>query len=110
MKTKDGQDQRNRNDKSRRLGEPQKESRGFGNEQDKITNFDSQRANIYERNRSKRRRKITGGILSQLIEDSKDQLAACKRQQKYYAQQEEKWQKRLEYLESLNVLREEELD
>ncbi len=110
MSNKNGQDQCHSYDPSSRLGCSQKESRESGDEPDKVVNLNCQRTNIYDSDRLRRRRALTGGILCQLIEDAKDQLAEYERQLKecdlrmsYYKNQIKKVNKRINSLEKLNI-------
>ena len=103
MKTQDGQNQRNSNNRSERLGESQRKSGRLGDESNQAVDLDSQRANFNKSNCIRRRRKVIGGILSQLILDLQDQLALHKTQIKFHENEMSKIKKRLEYLEGLNI-------
>ncbi len=109
MTNQNGQDQRHRNYSASGLGSSQRESRGLGNEPHKVINLNRQRSNIHDPSRLRRRRELAGGILCQLIEDAKDQLAEYERQLKecelrmsYYKNQINKVNKRINYLEKLH--------
>ncbi len=110
MTNNNGQDQRHRDHSASGLGSSKKESRGVGDESDKVVNLNRQRTNIDDPGRIRRRRELIGGILSQLIEDAKDQLAEYERQLKeceqrmsYYRTQIKKVNKRIDSLEKLNI-------
>lgn len=105
-----GQSQRNRNSRKERLGSFEEKSGGVGNESNKIINLDSQGTNINESDCIRRRRKIIGGMLSQLIKDTRDQLAFCQHQVSYYNEQIQSLEKKLSNLENLDVFYEDEIE
>ncbi len=93
MNNKNGASQRNYKNGQKRLGSFENQSRAVGNEQDEVAYSDCEREN-FDREAIFRRRDIAGGILSQLIEDSIDQLA-------YIEKQKKRLKKRVESLEKL---------
>lgn len=99
-----GQNQRDSNFKQGGLGGTKKQSGIFGDESNEIVDFDSEGTNSYESDRIRRRRQVIGGILSQLIEDTSNQLAHSKRQLNFYKNQVHSLEKKLEYLQALEVI------
>ena len=81
MSKQDGTSQRNYQNAEKGLGGFKDKSRTVGNDQNEAIDADSQRKDRY-REAILRRRDVAGGILSQLIEDSEDQLAHIRKQEK----------------------------
>lgn len=104
MKNPNGKDKCNRDNQERRLGVSQKESGRIGDEQDKVIDFDSKRSNRDEQSSSQRRRKVIGGILSQLMQDNEAQLAYSERQVSYHQKQITDLQKKIQNLNNLKTV------
>ena len=98
-----GQDKRNGHIEQEGLGSVKEKSRSTWNESDKVIDIDCKRSNHNEPSRIRRRREITGGILSQLTKDTEDQLAFSKKQISYYENQIKSLEKKLVYLKGLEV-------
>lgn len=95
MTTKNGANKRHYPNEQRRLGSSQAQSREAGDEPHQTFDSDSAGENNY-RKIILGRRDITGGIISQLIQESEDQLAELDRQGVSIAKQRAKTEKRLE--------------
>ena len=93
MQGTNGAGKRNNQNEQNRLGSFEIKSRAVRDEQNKIINSNCQRKNN-NREIIFRRRNIAGGILSQLIEDSEDQLA-------YFERQSKRLKKRIQSLKRL---------
>ncbi len=81
------ENQRHSPNEPRRLGTFRQEGEAIGNEPNKIIDFNCTGSNRNDPNQLGRRRKVIGGILSQLIEEAKDQLADCEEQSFYHEKQ-----------------------
>lgn len=104
MKTSNGKNKRNSDNQEGRLGISQIKSRKLGDEQDKIVDFDSKRSNQNEQSSFGRRRKIIGGMLSQLMQDSEAQLAHSEHQVSYHQKQVAHLQNKIEHYKALKSL------
>ncbi len=100
MFSENGSSQRNRKNEQRRLGVFEGQGGKLRNESNQVINPDCAREDNH-RKTSARRRILVGGILSQLINDTQDQLAELDRQAQSIQNQSERLRKRLKSFEQL---------